>query len=182
MKKQLPPRPNLEHLKKQAKAILKSHHSGDSEILKRIREEHPRWRKSSLTAIQKARFTLSDAQLVIAQEYGFENWAKLKAHVERAGAGPTGEEAVRALRDAACEDDAEDPGALERRFHDYGLFPYGTEEWYTPLAHAVTSGRTEIVRVLLEHGANEAIRSPEGQTLIEIAREKGHPEVAALLR
>ena len=153
MKKQLPPRPSLEQLKKQAKAILKGHHAGDPEILKRIQEEHPRWRKSSAAAMQKGRFTLSDAQLVIAKEYGFESWAKLKAHLEREGAGPTGEEAVKALREAACRDDVERLRALLDK-NPKLLNERGGEGTRTALHDAAGQGKEAAVRFLLERGAN----------------------------
>src|SRR5712671_1346758 len=50
----LPDRPNLRHLKDQAKDLLKS---GDAQ-------------------------SLTDAQFQIARLYGFESWPKLKAHVD----------------------------------------------------------------------------------------------------
>ncbi|HEV8293585.1 MAG TPA: ankyrin repeat domain-containing protein, partial [Tepidisphaeraceae bacterium] len=57
MSEALPPRANLEHLKKQAKGLLAKHRGKD--------------RKSKL----------ADAQRMIARKYGFASWAKLKAHV-----------------------------------------------------------------------------------------------------
>ena len=58
MSRDLPPNPNLEHLKKQAKALL--------DMLRQ----------------QKADATLVDAQHALAREYGFPSWPKLKTHVE----------------------------------------------------------------------------------------------------
>ena len=81
MKRQLPPRPNLEQLKKQAKTILKGHEAGDPHTLKRIQEQHPRWRNASGAAIQRAHFTLSEAQRILANEYGFATWSKLRNHI-----------------------------------------------------------------------------------------------------
>src|SRR6478736_614644 len=101
MKSQLPPRPSLENLKNQAKKILKGHKAADPHTLQRIQEHHPRWRKASPATIQGAHFTLSDAQLVIAVEYGFETWSKLKSHVLLHEGGPSNEEAVKSLREAA---------------------------------------------------------------------------------
>jgi len=72
----------------------------------------------------------------------------------------------------------EDPAALNRAFRDYGLFPWDAEPWHTPLAYAVTRGREEIVRLLLVHGADKTLHSPEGKTLTEIAQEAGHREIA----
>src|SRR5947207_14450492 len=53
-KRPLPDRPNLRHLKDQAKDLLKA----------------------------GAAASLADAQFKIARLYGFANWPKLKAHVE----------------------------------------------------------------------------------------------------
>jgi hypothetical protein len=41
MTRQLPSRPNLEQLRKQAKSVLKGHHAATPETLGRIREHHP---------------------------------------------------------------------------------------------------------------------------------------------
>lgn len=157
MKKQLPPRPNLEQLKKQAKALLKAQLAGEPEILKRIRETHPRWRKSSQDSIRNSRFTLSDAQLAIALEYGFENWAKLKAHVEREQAKPTGDEAVKALRDAACAGDVERLRALLDK-NPQLINERGGPGTRTALHDAAGQGQEAAVRFLLERGANPNIR------------------------
>jgi len=75
----------------------------------------------------------------------------------------------------------EDPAVLNRAFGDYGLFPLDAEAWHTPLAYAVTRGREEIVRLLIERGALPTLRSPEGKTLSEIAQKAGHREIALIL-
>ena len=75
----------------------------------------------------------------------------------------------------------EDPAALNRAFGDYGLFPWDAETWHTPLAYAVTRGREEIVRLLIERGAVQTLRSPEGATLSEMAQKAGHREIALIL-
>lgn len=73
---QLTNKPNLEHLKAQAKHLLKVYRAGDAETLKRIQNQLTHFSSSS-------RFLLADAQLVIAKEYGFSSWSKLKLHVEK---------------------------------------------------------------------------------------------------
>ena len=83
MSKQLPPSPNLEQLKKQAKSLLKRQQAADSEALTRIRENHPRWRSLLEEQVAASPFALADAQLVIASEYGFASWSKLQAHVKK---------------------------------------------------------------------------------------------------
>src|SRR2546429_8306382 len=82
MPKPLPPRPNLEQLKNQAKDLLKSLKSGDPGAIQRIRENHPRWSAASEPEMHAAELSLVDVQLVIAREYGFASWPKLKEHVD----------------------------------------------------------------------------------------------------
>jgi Ankyrin repeats (3 copies) len=81
--KQLPPHPNLDQLKHQAKDLLKARQAGDAAALQRIREFHPRFARLSDAAIAAATFTLTDAQLAIAREYGFSSWPRLRARIER---------------------------------------------------------------------------------------------------
>ena len=76
---------------------------------------------------------------------------------------------------------AEDPAALNRTFGEYGLFPWDAAGWHTPLAYAVARGREEIVRLLVERGADVTLRSPAGETLSEMARKGGQGEMAVML-
>jgi len=68
----LPPPADLSQQKKQAKELLQSFKSGDAEALARVRAVLP----------DKQKIALADAQLVLAREYGFTNWAALKQHIE----------------------------------------------------------------------------------------------------
>jgi hypothetical protein len=81
--RRLPTNPNLEHLKYQAKDLLKELSGRTAGIAQRIREFHPRYREAADAEIFDARFSLSDAQLTIAREYGFPSWARLKRHIEK---------------------------------------------------------------------------------------------------
>jgi hypothetical protein len=75
----------------------------------------------------------------------------------------------------------EDPETLNRSFDHYPLYPLYAQGWYTPLAMAVAQGKAEMVRFLLEHGADPKLRSPEGLNLAEVAGERNHPDIAELL-
>ncbi|HXN77068.1 MAG TPA: ankyrin repeat domain-containing protein [Gemmatimonadaceae bacterium] len=68
----LPSRPDLAQQKKIAKELLQSFASGDAEARARVRSVLP----------DKQKITLADAQFVLACEYGFDNWAALKQHIE----------------------------------------------------------------------------------------------------
>jgi len=79
----LPPNPSLEHLKHQAKDLLKEHAAHIPSVAQRIREFHPRFRRASDKEIFDAHLKLSDAQLTIARESGFPSWPRLKRHIEK---------------------------------------------------------------------------------------------------
>jgi len=78
----LPPKPDLDHLKYQAKDLLGDHAQRNLAAAQRIREFHPRFATATDAEIFAARLKLSDAQLTIACESGFPSWARLKRHVE----------------------------------------------------------------------------------------------------
>ena len=81
--RRLPEKPNLQHLKYQAKDLLKGHRAHDPAVAQRIREFHPRWTKASDAQILAAHLTLSDAQLAVAREHGFATWTRLKRRIEK---------------------------------------------------------------------------------------------------
>ncbi|MYD94065.1 MAG: hypothetical protein F4Y02_10305, partial [Chloroflexi bacterium] len=77
----LPLRPSLEHLKKQAKALLKAVNKGDRDAALKLRSSRPALAKASDTEIATAKLSLRDAQAAIAREYGCESWSDLKQRV-----------------------------------------------------------------------------------------------------
>jgi Ankyrin repeats (3 copies)/Ankyrin repeat len=79
MLRYLPPKPNLEHLKKQAKELLDDFEKQEPGAIARFR---------ALKSQPAQPVKLADAQHAIAREYGFANWAKLKEHVEWLNADP----------------------------------------------------------------------------------------------
>jgi len=81
--RRLPSHPNLDYLKHQAKDLLKEHAARDAGAAQRIREFHPRFARATDAEIFAAQLKLSDAQLTIAREAGFQSWARLKRHVEK---------------------------------------------------------------------------------------------------
>jgi hypothetical protein len=81
--RRLPSNPNLDHLKHQAKDLLQEHAAGDPAAAQRIREFHPRFRRATDAEIFVAPLKLSDTQLTIAREAGFQSWPRLKKHIEK---------------------------------------------------------------------------------------------------
>jgi ankyrin repeat protein len=80
--KQLSARPNLEQYKKQAKELLKNHAAKDADSLARFAQNHPRFQSVIAEEIARARVSLTDAQLVLAREHGFDSWPKFAKQIE----------------------------------------------------------------------------------------------------
>ena len=79
----LPSNPNLDHLKYQAKDLLKGYAARNPGVAQRIREFHPRFGKLQTPRSSRPSSSLSDAQLAIARESGFPSWTRLKRHIEK---------------------------------------------------------------------------------------------------
>src|SRR5215471_17166742 len=67
---QLPDRPDVDQLRRQARELHRAAADGDARALGRLREVSDK-------------VTLSAAQLAIARDYGFPSWPRLKAEVDR---------------------------------------------------------------------------------------------------
>jgi len=159
----LPARPNLDQLKRQAKELLRH---------------------------QPQLGRLRDAQRRIAEEYGFASWDALRQHVESiAGAVSSSiikppeldsaEGAVVWNALTACDD-----GNVEtlRRLLEQDPALSRAQYWYTPAIHfAVREGHMEAVQCLLGAGADPEWNGLHDGSLIGMARDRGHTEIASLL-
>lgn len=98
MSRILPPHPNLEHLKKEAKALLKGQQRGDCRVCPTLRLLR-RFSKSDDEAILSADLALHEAQYALAMDYGWKSWRELQKQV------------LSLQEDSNCESDAR-PGAF----------------------------------------------------------------------
>jgi len=131
--------PSLEQLKKQAKDLLKAYRRGDPDAHQEFSDGHPR-----LVSAEDAKLT--DAQLTLSRSYGFDSWPKLRREV----AGTQLRSAIwrRDLK-TARQAIAEEPEIL----HESGSHPrFGGKP--TPIQIAAERGDTEIVKLLLDEGAD----------------------------
>src|SRR6266481_4862753 len=78
----LPQRPHLNVPKREARELLQQFRHGSPDALDRIRGRHPKFHDTADDSLRAATFRLSDAQCVIAREYGFSNWGELKQRID----------------------------------------------------------------------------------------------------
>lgn len=80
--KSLPKNPNLEFLNKEAKTLRALHRQGHVSCCEQIRKYDISFKAKSDAEILSGKFTINDAQRIVAREYGFLSWATLKHFVE----------------------------------------------------------------------------------------------------
>jgi hypothetical protein len=79
---QLPEYPNFEHLKKQAKDLLRLYQAQDPDAVERFRNALPSAGNKGDAEIVALKLKLHDAQSCIAREYGFPAWVNLRNYVD----------------------------------------------------------------------------------------------------
>lgn len=78
----LPPNADLRQLRNRAKDLLKAHAAAAPDLAQRARQALPEWAELTDEQVFQSAFALKDAQRLIACEYGFDQWADLKRHLE----------------------------------------------------------------------------------------------------
>lgn len=76
----LPPRPDLDQLRHQAKDLLRAQQMGDPEVCTLLRHLH-RFSRASDADILSADLKLNEVQFALALNYGFTSWDALKKHI-----------------------------------------------------------------------------------------------------
>jgi hypothetical protein len=144
----LPGQPHLDVPKREARELLKEWRAEIPEALDRVRQRHPRFQETDRAAASAEKFLLADAQLVIAREYGFSNWADLKTRIKA-------NTAVRHLLEAIQKDDREAVVRLLRANPNLLHIPLWSGNWGPPMSHAANLGRLEIIKAVAELGARD---------------------------
>src|SRR5271156_2947773 len=141
--RQLPARPNLEHLKKQARVLLRERLASDPSAT-------ALFASANITADNPK---IADALHVVAREYGFETWPALKVHVEMASEDPV-EVLIAAIKanDASLVREAfsRHPSLKSRINEPLPNFGFDAPAIFA----AVNNQNREMVDTLLEAGAN----------------------------
>jgi ankyrin repeat protein len=150
MSRALPARASVEHLKNQAKELLDAMRAGDADAITRFRPF-----QSELTSRAPR---LTDAQLIVAREYGFASWNKLKQHVESLSEDPVAAlaAAVSANNVASAKRTLDRYPELRRKLND--AIP--EDGFGSTLMHqAVERKNVAMVDLLLASGADIDVKS-----------------------
>lgn len=157
--------PDLDQLKRQAKELLQAFITGDEKTVAEVNAHYH--------DPDRQTFALHDAQLVLARAYGFESWSKLKAYVD----GVT----LKRLVDAVRTDDIAQVRALLKIRPELAHMSMDNLQ---VLHHAVLNRSSEMVRILMQHGAHArdgVYPHRDATTPITIAAERGYDEIVAII-
>ncbi|HEY6390643.1 MAG TPA: ankyrin repeat domain-containing protein [Bryobacteraceae bacterium] len=165
VKKNLPTRslrehPDIDQLKRQAKELLEAFREGAAAAVAEV--------NAHFSAADRAKFALHDAQLVLARAYGFDSWPKLKAYVDGA--------TVKRLEDTVHAGDIERVRAM--------LTARPELVASAALHNAVLARSPEMVRVLMQHGANARTGiypHRDATSPLTIAIERGYDDIVAII-
>ncbi len=143
----LPARPDLEHLKHQARRLLREAQTLDTSA-------NARFQQCNIAGTPK----LADALHVIAQEYGFATWPALKLHVEMETSNPVDAltAAIKANDAALVRDVLKRYPALKLRINE----PLPSYSFDTPaLIAAVQKENRAMMNAVLDAGADINVRT-----------------------
>lgn len=144
----LPARPDLGQQKKLAKELLRAFRAGDREAIARMRAELP----------DKTELSLTDAQFVLAREYGFASWRDLKERIEHLDVDR--EPPIERFKHAVRRGDARSVRALLEQHADVRASVNAPIfDFDAPALVFVSDEHPDVVDALLEFGADPNRRS-----------------------
>jgi len=143
----LPAQPHLDVPKQQARNLLQQCKTKSADAPDRVRRRHPKFNKASDDDIS-SRLKLSDAQLVIAREYGFSSWAQLKERI-------TGNTVAQLIDKAIRSNDAAMVTQLLTAYPNLLHVPVRSGNWGPPMSHAANLDLLDMVKTIAALGAKD---------------------------
>jgi ankyrin repeat protein len=165
----LPDRPDLAQLKRQAKELLRAFIAGDAAAVAEVNAHYQR--------ADAARFALHDAQLVVARSFGYASWPRLKAYVD----GVT----VSRLIDAVRAGDLDTVRLMVEARPELVDLDAAENDEHRALHHAVLRRQPEMVRFLMQHGADPRkgiYPHRDATSALTLASERGYADIVAIIR
>src|ERR1700716_3084395 len=166
--RRLPQQPNLEQLRKQAKDLLEHYRTCDAAAVAEVHqfEHHP----------DPAKFSLHDAQRVLARAYGYESWPKLKAFVDGVN--------VAKLAEAVKTGDMEQARILLNARPELVGMDMSSSDEHRALHYAVLRRDVAMVRLLMEAGADARkgiYPHRDATSALSIARDRQYSDIVAVI-
>jgi hypothetical protein len=143
----LPANPHLDVPKKQARELLRQCKQKSADALGRVRSRHPKFKTADDNAIA-TRLKLSDAQLVMASEYGFSSWTQLKERI-------IGNSVADAIDKATRANDVATVTQLLTAHPNLLHVPIWSGNWGPPMSHAANMGLLDMVKAIAALGAKD---------------------------
>src|SRR5882757_8315758 len=143
----LPAQPHLDVPKQQARELLRQCKAKSTDALDRVRRQHPRLHTAGDDALS-TQLKLSDAQWVIAREYGFSSWTQLKQRI-------TGNTAAQLIDKAIRSNDARGVTQLLTAYPNLLHVPVRSGNWGPPMSHAANLGLLDMVKTIAALGAKD---------------------------
>jgi hypothetical protein len=144
----LPAQPHLDVPKKQARELLRQCKEKSTDALDRVRRQHASRFHTADDDTIATRLKLSDAQLVIAREYGFSSWTQLKERI-------TGNTTALLIDQAIRSNDATAVTQLLTAYPNLLHVPVRSGNWGPPMSHAATMGLLDMVKTIAALGAKD---------------------------
>jgi hypothetical protein len=206
--RQIPARPDLEQYKKQAKELVRAY-KGEEEALQKINERYGPERAFSLEELREKmqkrlrrfnrsklaadKFSLADAQFLIARDYGFESWPKFTKYIEALSRGNTPISKFEQAVEAIVSGDAQTLGRLlgedpkltkarSQRMHNSTLLHYVGANGVEDYRQLTPQNAPEIAQILLDAGAEVDAMSESygGSTTLGLIATSIHPQQAGV--
>jgi ankyrin repeat protein len=206
--RELPAHPDLEQFKKQAKELVRAYKGDEQALQKIIRQYQPereftaeefrekiqqRLRRSGRAKLERDKFTLADAQFLIAREYGFESWPRFAKHVEGIGRKNSPISKFELAVEAVIGGDAktlkrllgENPKLIRERStrtHSATLLHYVGANGVENYRQKTPKNAAEIAKILLEAGAEVDAMAEMygGSTTLGLIATSLHPYLAGV--
>jgi ankyrin repeat protein len=166
--RRLPPHPNLEQLRKQAKDLLERYRSGDPSAIVEVQQFERRPDPSS--------FALNDSQRVLARAYGYESWPRLKAFVDGVN--------VQELAESVKTGDLTKARMLLKARPELVGLDMGANDEHRALHFAVLRRDPAMVRLLMEAGADARkgiFPHRDATSALAIAGDRQYHEIVAVI-
>jgi ankyrin repeat protein len=191
--RQIPARPSLEQYRKQAKDLLKAFKSGDSDAIQRIKRHHPHPSQPPDSGSLSSKFTLADAQVVLAREHAFESWPKFAKHIEALTSANSPVSQFELAADAIVAGSAamlkrllrENPQLIRERstrVHRARLLHYVAANGFEDYRQKSPKNVVEIAKLLLSAGAEvDAVADAYShETTLGLVASSVHPKLAGV--